>query len=160
MEDVFQAIEMVLSHWPFVAITVIFTVIGQVTSLRLFTKPRAYARRAGKWYLPWENQWFWWWGRETLPLQPIFSGVVLGFLWRNPENADPPWKIAADLAYFAGAGVASLFAWAVIRGYLKKRGIDIDLPGESIRPPAPAEASSKGDQESEESAEDTSSGES
>lgn len=118
----------ILPHWPFVSVTLILTIIGQFTSKSLFTRDRA--------YLKGPYSFFWWWGRETLPLHPLLTGLFIGFLWSNPEGADPAWKPVASYFYFAGAGVASLFAWSVLRGTLKKRGIDLDIFATSI-PPAP-----------------------
>jgi len=135
MEEISAVVDMVLPHWPFIMVVLIFTVVGQFTSLRLFTRERAYLRRSGPVYRFWENRWFWWWSRETLPIHPIVSGALLGLLWRNPEGADPAWKWIADVTYFAGAGVMSLFAWAILRGVLKNRGIDLGLPGDSLSPP-------------------------
>ena len=109
----------ILPHWPFVSVTLILTIIGQFTSKSLFTKERA--------YLKGPYSFFWWWGRETLSLHPLVTGLFIGFLWSNPEDADPAWKPIASYFYFAGAGVVSLFAWAILRGILRKKGIDLDL---------------------------------
>lgn len=128
MEEIFTVIvNQVLPHWPFLMIAMIFTVVGQFTSKSVFTRERAY-RKA-------KDQWFWWWGRETLAIHPILSGCLVGLIWQNPEGVDPAWKLVASASYFAGAGVISLFAWAILKGILKKKGIDLDLPGESIAPP-------------------------
>lgn len=135
MEETFLFVkEQVLPHWPFLVTTLIFTVIGRFTSTKVFTRTRAYEKQSDKWYKFWENQWFWWWGRETLALHPILTGCVLGLMWRNPEFADPAWPWTADVAYFAGAGVASLFAWNLLKSFAKKRGITLTLPGGSERP--------------------------
>lgn len=100
----------------------------------MFTRHRAYRKLSGPWYKPWSNQWFWWWGRETLSLHPIATGILLGFVWQNPEMYAEAWPLAASVGYFSGAGVLSLFAWSFIRSYAKKKGIDITLPGGSDRP--------------------------
>lgn len=137
-EVVSTVLNQVLPHWPFAMMTVIFAVIGQFTSKSLFTKERAYQKqKASRFYRFWESQSFWWWGRETLPLHPIMSGALLGLLWHNPEGTDPAWGLAAGIGYFAGSGATSLFVWSILRGYLKKRGIDLDLPGgiSSLTPP-------------------------
>lgn len=125
----------VLPHWPFLTVTLVFTVVGKFTSGKMFTRVRAYRKIKGPWYNPWENQWFWWWGRETLSLHPILSGILLGLVWANPEMADPAWALPASVGYFAGAGVSSLFVWNLLRGYAKKRGYDLSLPGNSDHPP-------------------------
>jgi len=117
-----------LDRWPFWATVMVFTVIGQFTSTKLFTRERAYK----KWPKVWQRH-LWWWGRETLMLHPIFAGGALGLLWRDPEGRG--WSMAASPAYFAAAGVLSMFAWALLKGALKKRGIVIALPGASEPPP-------------------------
>jgi len=132
MEEILSTVrEYVLPHWPLVFTLLVFTVIGQFTSHKVFTRARAYQKRSKKFL-----QWFWWWGRESLPLHPIASGALLGLLWHNPEGVSPSWPLAASVSYFAGAGVLSLFAWSLLRGYLKKKGIDLSLPGDSTPPPA------------------------
>tara|TARA_R100000656_G_scaffold104176_1_gene76159 strand:+ start:189006 stop:189467 length:462 start_codon:yes stop_codon:yes gene_type:complete len=137
MEDILaileQAVGFLLPHLPFIGTVLVFTIIGQFTSRRLFTRERAYKKQKSAWYKFWENQWFWWWMRESLPLHPIMSGALLGLVWQDPEGHG--WAPLASMSYFALAGVLSLFSWAVIRGVLKKRGIDLVLPGESVRPP-------------------------
>ena len=124
--------ENILPHWPFLVVMLAFTIIGRFTSTKLFTRKRAYTVAKGKW--PWENQWFWWWGRETLSLHPIISGTLLGLIWSNPEFSDPSWPISASVGYFAGAGVASLFSWNFMKSYAKRQGVVLSLPGESVRP--------------------------
>jgi len=132
MDEILSIVtQQILPHWPFVVTTVIFAIIGQVMSKSVFTRERAYKKQ--------KSQPFWWWGRETLPLHSISSGALIGLMWHNPEGADPAWGLAASVGYFAGAGAASLFAWAIARGFLKKKGIDLDqvLPGgtQSMTPP-------------------------
>lgn len=122
--------ENLLPHWPFLTTALVFTVIGQFTSKKLFTRERAYQKTENKWH-----QHFWWWGRETLSLHPILTGSLLGLIWQNPESADPSWALAASVGYFAGAGVASLFAWNILKSVLKSKGITLSLPGDSLRPP-------------------------
>jgi len=113
--------------WYWLATVAIMTVVGQFTSTRLFTRQRAYntADRA---------QWFWWWGRESLPLHPILTGLLLGAAWVDPGGAG--WSRYASMAYFGAAGCFSLFAWMILRGYLKKRGIEVRLPGSTYPPPS------------------------
>ncbi len=125
-EAVYGAVSALVSidRWPFFAVLAVFTIIGQFTSTRLFTRERAYGR---------EPHWLWYWGRETLPLHPIATGSLLGLFWQDPEGAGWGWQ--ASVAYFASAGVCSLFAWMLIKGKLKERGIDLKLPGSSVPPP-------------------------
>jgi hypothetical protein len=121
----------VLPHAPFVGVFLILLVVGQYASTRLFTKQRAYAFYGRDQKGIWTWRW-WYWGRETLPLQPITAGVLIGILWVDPEQAG--WNRAASVGYFASAGALSLFGWAVLKGYAKKKGIVLTLPGESLPP--------------------------
>lgn len=125
--------DQILPHWPFVAVVLIFTIIGQFTSKSVFTRERAYRKD--------KYQFLWWWGRESLSLHPILSALIVGFLWQNPEDADPAWKPIASYFYFGAAGVVSLCAWSVLKGILKKKGIDIDIfpPPPSVPPGPPKE---------------------
>ena len=121
-----ETLDLFFGHWPFCLIVLIFAVIGQVTSKRLFTKERAYLKA--------RFQPFWWWGRESLPLHPIATGAILGIWWQNPENADPAWGMLQSMTYFAGAGTVSLIGWILAKGWLKRRGIELTLPGDSAPP--------------------------
>ncbi|MND04097.1 hypothetical protein D3C83_242220 [compost metagenome] len=45
--------------------------------------------------------------------------------------------LVESCAYFAMAGALSVWAYETLKGFLKKEGYEIDLPGvdESVRPP-------------------------
>lgn len=130
MDPIDQFLEsmLTLERWPFWSAVLIFTVIGQFTTLNLFTRERAYAT----WEKTWQV-WFWWWGRETLMLHPLLAGLVLGLLWQDPEGAG--WRAVGSMMYFATAGAVSLFLWAAIKSFAKKRGLKLTLPGSSSSPP-------------------------
>lgn len=115
-----------VKHWPFWSWAFIASLLGQWVSMKVFTRPNAYMKR--------KSQWFWWWGRESLPLHPVAAGFMLGWFWKNPEGEN--WAGIGDNMYFAMAGFASLFVWVLIRGVYKwKTGRDLVLPGQS-EPPA------------------------
>lgn len=115
-------------RWPFWSIALIFTVIGQFTSTKLFTRVRAYQ----KWPKHWHRH-FWFWGRETLMLHPILAGFVTGaLLWPDPEGLG--WTAVSSASYFGAAGVVSMFLWRLIGAIAKARGVQLTLPGESVRP--------------------------
>lgn len=122
----------VLPHAPFIGVMFILLIFGTVASRRVFTKPRAYryygTTAAGKW--KWR---FFYWGRETLAMQPILAGVAIGLFWKDPEMLG--WSRRASVAYFASAGAISMMLWIVIKAWTKKKGIVITLPGESDPPP-------------------------
>ena len=113
-----------LDRWPFWAVAIVLTVVGVFTQKKLFTRERAYAKR--------RFQSVWWWGRESLVLQPSMIGVGIGFLWPDPEGKK--WPQVASCMYFAVAGAVSLVLWIIIRGQAKKRGVELVLPGDSDRP--------------------------
>lgn len=127
-------------HWPFVMATVSFMVIGQVVKSSIFTRPRAYAVYEDQLpsnvsYLPGrarvkrKGRWFWWWAYKTLPLHPMVTGLLLGWVIPEPE---PGITGASSMLYFATAGACSVFVYQVIKGLLKKRNIELlPLPGQS-----------------------------
>jgi hypothetical protein len=115
-------------RWPWWSAVIVFTVVGQFTSTKLFTRERAYRQRA--W---WKHQ-FWYWMRETLMLHPLAAGFTLGCLWQDPEGQG--WPVIGSMMYFATAGGVALIAWALLKGYLKRKGVSVSLPGESTPPPA------------------------
>lgn len=119
-----------LERWPFWSAVLVFTIIGQFMSKSFFTRFRAYAAYPNVW-----EKHFWYWGRETLTLHPLFAGALLGTLWMDPENAH--WTRIASAMYFATAGAVSLFAWTLIKAFAKRRGVDLSLPGDSSIPPSP-----------------------
>jgi hypothetical protein len=118
-------------RWPWWSAVVVFTIIGQFTSTKLFTRERAYRDWGSK-----LKHRFWYWMRETLMLHPIAAGFTLGYFWRDPEGQG--WSLIASQMYFATAGGLALIAWALLKGYLKRKGVKLVLPGESTAPPPPA----------------------
>jgi hypothetical protein len=122
-----------LDRWPWWSAVIVFTIIGQFTSTKVFTRERAYR--------PWGSslvRFFWYWMREALMVHPVAAGFTLGYLWPDPEMQG--WPLIASMMYFASAGVISLGVWIILKGYLKRKGIKLQLPGESVTPDAPASA--------------------
>jgi hypothetical protein len=112
-------------HWPGFAWVIIAMLIVQVLKGAVFTKLRAHKKQ--------KTQWFWWWGYKVLPLQPMVLGALIGLLWTDPEGATPAWPRVASCIYFACFGGLSVWAFEVIKGLLKRRGIDLTIPGEEGR---------------------------
>jgi hypothetical protein len=131
MEELEAMINFATPHWPGLAWATIATVIGQVMAHRVFTE--ANARRPGRF------QWAWWWARKTLPLHPVLAGALLGLMWTNPEGADPAWPRVASAMYFAFFGAMSIWIYQVLKDLLKRKGFDIQLPGDSYPPSDPKE---------------------
>jgi hypothetical protein len=128
--DVFIDSLFTLDRWPFWSAVLVFTLLGQFFGVRLFTRERAYQKRESKY-----AEAFWYWGRETLLLQPILGGVALGSIWRDPEGAH--WPLIGSQMYFSAAGAVALFAWTVLKAVAKRKGVELILPGSSSNPPPP-----------------------
>lgn len=131
MEQIFT---LLLPHWPALAWMAIAGITGRVMNKTVFTKAQATAKRDA----PWKAH-FWWWGRNTLALHPLVAGLILGVFWRNPEGAETPWPTIASSMYFGAAGMLSTSAYEIVKGLLKKKGIDLD-GGESVMPPEPTDS--------------------
>jgi len=117
---------LILPHWPFFAWLVTAMMIGQVMKTAVWTKERALQK--GK------AQWVFWWGYKTLAIHPVVSGALVGLAWREPEEGMT--KLPASMAYFALAGACSVFAYEMLRGFAKSKGVDLTMPGESTMPSA------------------------
>lgn len=131
MDQFEQLAHFLLPHWPALAWMTIAGITGRVMSKSVFTKARAVEKHDK----PWKSH-FWWWGRQTLALHPVAAGFFLGLFWRNPEGASPAWPTIGASIYFGASGGLSTWAYEVVKGLLKKRGIDIE-GGESVVPPEP-----------------------
>lgn len=136
--------ENVLPHWPFFVAMCVLWLIGHFMEGSVFTKARVmryHPKQNGKRNFGQKlHHWFFYWMRESMELHSTCAGALIGFVWQNPEHADPAWPWAANVGYFAGAGFVSLFGWLVISKLLGRVGINADeirLPGESIAPSAP-----------------------
>ncbi len=113
----------VLPHWPFVAVALILAMVVQVFKNTLFTAEFARVSR------------FSWWGRKTLPLHPAILGALVGLSKTIAASPGVDTK-ASRILYFAFAGVASAWVFAIVQGFLKKEGIVLKLDGTSDPPPA------------------------
>jgi hypothetical protein len=121
-----EAIHPYLQHWPFFTVMISFWLVGHFSEKSVFTKDRS------------SRHWFWRWGRESLELHPLASGVLVGLVWTDPEGKG--WGTVDTMGYFVAAGIGSLvFWWALTKIVLPRFGIDasdLRLPGES-EPPGP-----------------------
>lgn len=118
-------------HWPAWVMTATLAVIGQIMATRVFTRERAYRKwgddkRAKAVHL------FWYWMRETQPFHPFFAALFLAAVWPDPENRN--FRPVETAGYWIGCATASLFAWVIVKGIAKERGIELTLPGDSVRP--------------------------
>jgi len=122
--------EDVLAHWPFVMATLILAIVGQVAKTTIFSTDllkRTHGSRMGE---------LLWVGRKTLPLHPVVAGMALGFVPGMPVSPGV-LTLAAKVLYFAGAGMASTWAFAILKGVAKEKGYDLNIPTESVAPSAP-----------------------
>lgn len=118
--------EHAIVHWPFAAVALTLMLVGQVAKSALWTKQNAQARKP---------KWLWWWGYKTLPIHPVAVGAAIGAIWREPE---PGIAGQAAVWYFALAGGFSVWLYQIAKGIAKRRGIELELPGESKPPPTAA----------------------
>jgi len=131
MSEIINDITKMLSeHWEFFAVMFTFMIVAQVTKTSVFTKKRAedtHNKLIGH---------FWWWGRKTLPIHPVVSGGIVGLFWTNPNDAVT--STIASIFYFAFAGAMSVWGYQILKGIMKKKNIELTLPGnESVTPPKP-----------------------
>lgn len=128
--------EFIEQHSPFFSVMAVLWLVGHFMSRSVFTYERAFSTH----HKSKLSRGFWYWARESMELHPVAAGALIGLVWQNPKNLDPElWQWQDDVAYFASAGVASLFGWLLITKLLARFGVDtkgLTLPGESRRPPS------------------------
>lgn len=107
-----------LDHWPLAAASLVLAVVTQ--AVKKFLPPRG--TRAG--YA----------GRALLPILPVVLGAGAGAIPGMPYPFEP-WSLAGVILYYAAAGVVSTWAFAVLKGLLRARGIDVDTLKRSTFPP-------------------------
>lgn len=113
--------EDVVVHWPFVAAALIFASIGQFMKATVFTTDNILKYKALR---PWFGELLWW-GCKSLPLHPVLAGVALSFVPGIPAPEMLKTQAATTL-YFAAAGLASTWAFAVVKGLAKKNDFDLE----------------------------------
>lgn len=106
-------LDLIKEHSAFLAALGTFSICGQIAK-EIFTKQKA---------LKGKPQWFWWRMRQSLPLHPVLTGIVVGLFDK-----------AHGVAYYAFAGVLSAFLFDLLKRYT---GYTVDLPGDSLPPEGP-----------------------
>lgn len=115
-------LDIMIEHWPFFAVALILATFGQV-SKKVFFSDKMVAR------YQWAAL-----GRATMALHPVIVGAFLGY---TDIPASPfVQTLQGRILYFAFAGVLSTWAYSAIKAIAKSRDITLELPGESVRPPA------------------------
>lgn len=122
--------EYILPNWPFVVISLILAMAGQVLKGTIFTKENMVKYHGTK------MGHILWWGRKTMPLHPVLIGAGLAFV---PGMPVPVFisTLAAKMTYFSGAGMSSTWMFSIIKQVAKEKGIELDLPRDSSTPSAP-----------------------
>lgn len=110
-------LELVLSHWPFIVFTLVAAMVVQIFKAAVWTAERAEGKGA--------KAGFFWWMRKTLPLHPVVLGALFGLIPGLPLSQGVEHTMATSAMYYAAAGLTSTWAFSVLRGLAKKRGIDL-----------------------------------
>jgi len=106
-------------HWPFMAAALIIAVVMQALKRVVPNTPKA-------------QRWF----RPLVPVLPVVFGAAFGFIAGIPmpiENS----TLAGIVLYYALSGVASTWAFSVVKRLLAVRGVDIETLRPSTRPGPP-----------------------
>ncbi len=120
--------DFVLAHWPLFAFALLCMVVIQVFKMAVWTEKRATG--------PGKAAAFFWWGRKTLSLQALIFGALVGLIPGMPIGGGFTDTIASKVLYYAVGGVLSTFLFNVLKGFAKRRGIDLRLPGlDEKKPP-------------------------
>lgn len=116
-----STVSFLLSHWPFLAYSIISLIVVHVCKGILWTKKNVDVSKVSPAI---------WWARKTLPLHPVVIGLLVGLIPGVPASAGIE-AVAAKCLYFGGAGASSTWIFDVIKGIAKQRGFDLKLPGAS-----------------------------
>lgn len=117
MDDMLQVLDVITAHWPFIVFTLVAAMVVQIFKGAVWTEARARGKGA--------KAGFFWWARKTLPLHPVAAGALFGLIPGLPLSPQVPQTMAAAAMYYAAAGLLSTWAFAVLKGVAKKRGIDL-----------------------------------
>lgn len=118
MEDFVRSLEPLRAHLPGIFAFAIFAVLNRWLRKKVFTRQKQHINA------------FWWWANESLPIQPVVWGLLLGLSWTDPKGID---GVNAVL-YFSGVGAISLFFWMGLKAFAKRKGFKVQLAGESVAP--------------------------
>lgn len=114
-------LDFIVEHWPFISVALILSSFGHAAKQTLLTDDNVRKYKIA------------WWGRKTMAIHPVIVGAGIGLLSAIPASSGVDGTVSRVL-YFAFAGVMSTWGYSVAKGLLKRQGIDISMPGESIRP--------------------------
>lgn len=99
--------EWILPHWPFFAAAIIFGYLG--VAMKRVLKPEVVERSQVAWWL-----------RATLPLHPVFTGIVVGAFNVLPTSAGVEGHAGSAL-YFGFAGAVSTWVYNAFKHFMEKR---------------------------------------
>jgi hypothetical protein len=124
-----EALDLVLAHWPFIVFTLVAAMVVQIFKGAVWTAKRAEGKGA--------KAGFFWWMRKTLPLHPVAAGALFGLIPGLPLSNGMEPTMATAMMYYAAAGLVSTWAFAVLKGIAKRKGIELPTAnGETTPPPA------------------------
>lgn len=128
MDELFGFVDRyVIPHWPWFTWAFAAFILGQIFKRTLWTKENAAKRKP---------HWFWWWMRKTMAAHPMVVGIVIGFIWLDPEPNATGFPKANG--YFALAGMVSVWGFDLGSGIYEAifhRKLSLKLPGFSDPPP-------------------------
>lgn len=107
-------------HWAFFTFALTAAMVMQVFKASVWTRARAESkgRAAG----------LFWWARKTLPLHPVAAGALFGLIPGLPLSPEVPETMASTCLYYAAAGLVSTWAFDILKGLAKRRGLDLSRP--------------------------------
>jgi hypothetical protein len=124
MEDI---LALIVSHWPFITVTLAFAILMQTLKGTVYTKTNIVKYKKSK---PWLGETLWWL-RKTMAIQPAIAALI-GIIPGIPASPGVD-TIGAKCLYFLAAGIISTWAFAIIKGLAKRRGIELEFS--SSEPP-------------------------
>jgi ABC-type Fe3+-siderophore transport system permease subunit len=109
--------EHLLPHWPFLVAAFLLGTVGQFAKNRIWTKERAAKSKIV------------WWIRAALPLHAPLAGALLALagvlIFKEVPASLGAKSIPAVMLYYAGAGGAAAWFMALVKHFMKSRGIQL-----------------------------------
>lgn len=116
----------IIPHWPFIVMCLAAALVVQVFKGAVWTAKRAEGKGA--------KAGFFWWMRKTLPLHPVVACALIGLIPGLPLSQGMEYTVATAVLYYGAAGLMSTWAFNVVKGLAKKKGLDLQIPGETPTP--------------------------
>lgn len=104
-------LDLLITHWPFAAVTLVFFVVGEAMKRGPFSSARAKEVR----WVRFVRRWL------PLPLHPIAAGLGLGFIPDMPTTLGEATS-AEKALYYGAAGALSVIAKNVYKEWREYQG--------------------------------------